>query len=148
MTPKQKHVLSLIDNLNYVEFHHWFKNFEVMAFVQIESSFHDHAVRHEPSGVTSYGLMQVLDSSAKDRGLAGDPAQMFDPHIGLRYGMLQLRWEWDFLTHRMGGSGPSKDQWVAGYNEGVGNVLKGRADHAYVRLWQHAAAYWQGVIVE
>lgn len=147
MTPNQKHILSLIDNLNYVEFHHWFKNFEVMAFVQIESSFKPHSIRHEPSGVTSYGLMQVLDSSARDRGLKNSPEQMFDPHIGLRYGMLQLSWEWDFLKGHLGHD-PSKDQWVAGYNEGVGNVLKGRADHAYVRLWQHAAAYWQGVIVE
>jgi soluble lytic murein transglycosylase-like protein len=147
MTPTQKHILSLIDNLNYVEFHRWFKNFEVMAFVQIESAFRSHSIRHEPSGVTSYGLMQVLDTSARDRGLAHDPAQMFDPHIGLRYGMLQLRWEWNFLQDHLRHD-PSKEQWVAGYNEGVGNVLKGRADHAYVRLWQHAAAYWQGVIVE
>jgi soluble lytic murein transglycosylase-like protein len=145
MTPEQKHVLQVIDNLNQEEFHHWFKNFEVMAFVQIESSFKAHSIRHEPSGVTSYGLMQVLDSSARDRGLRGDPAQMFDPHIGLRYGMLQLSWEWDFLKRHMGHD-PAKEEWVAGYNEGVGNVLKGRTDHAYVRLWQHAAAYWQGVI--
>src|SRR5438552_1474199 len=129
MTPEQKHTLQLINHLNYVEFYHWFKNFEVMAFVQIESSFHSYSTRHEASGVTSYGLMQVLDTSARDRGLRDDPAQMFDPHIGLRYGMLQLRWEWDFLHEHLRRE-PLKDEWVAGYNEGVGNVLKGRADHA------------------
>lgn len=142
MTPLQQQALDLIKKLNDAEFQGWFNPSEMMATCQVESSFRPHAIRHEPSGVTSYGLSQVLDVTAARLGLQGDPQQMFDPEVGLRYGMKCHIEDWDILQKHFGRD-PSYEEWCAAYNEGPGNVIKGRQDDAYVRVWMRALEFWQ-----
>jgi soluble lytic murein transglycosylase-like protein len=141
MTKDQEFILDLIRRLNKDEFENWFTPASVMAFVQIESSFRTHAYRREPSGVASYGLMQVLDVTARDFGLVGKPDQMYVPEVGLRIGMKVARKYWDILRTKFGHN-PTLAQWAASYNEGPGNVMKGRPDTAYVVPWLAARNFW------
>lgn len=78
MTVAQQDVLEIINQLNTSTFGGWFQPSSVMAFVQIESAFRPHAYRREPSGVASYGLMQVLDVTAKGMGFKGAPEEMYE----------------------------------------------------------------------
>lgn len=116
----------------------WMPYAELLAFVEVESAFRPEAYRFEPHlGVASYGLMQVLETTARDRGLVGDPRQMFEPVTGLRMGILAARWSWDFLSRRLGRE-PTEAEWVGSYNAGVGNVLRGFIPQGYYRRWQLA----------
>lgn len=122
----------------------WMPLADLLAFVQVESSFNSRAVRYEPHlGESSYGLMQVLASSARDRGLQGSPDAMFDPLVGLDIGIRHARWTWEYLASRLGAD-PSEDQWVGAYNAGVGNVLRNRIPWSYVQKWRAARARFSG----
>ncbi len=90
MTPAQSVVWALAIRLNKDEFEGWFAIESIMAYVQIESNFRPHAYRRELSGVASYGLLQVLDITAKEFEIA-DPTLMWQPEIGLRTGMKVAR---------------------------------------------------------
>ncbi len=53
------------------------------------------ATRHERDRAgrvyaTSYGLMQVLDTTAKELGLKGDPKALYIPEVGISYGVKYL----------------------------------------------------------
>ena len=116
----------------------WMPYAELLAFVELESSFRPSAYRYEPHlAEASYGLMQVLESTARDRGMIGDPRQMYDPVTGLAFGILQARWSWEFLARRLGRP-PTEAEWVGSYNAGVGNVLRGFIPQGYYRRWQLA----------
>lgn len=141
MTPAQSLVHDLAIRLNRDEFAGWFAIESVMAFVQVESAFRPHAYRREPSGVASYGLMQVLDVTAREFEVA-DPTLMWQPEIGLRTGMKVARSYWEVLKKHFGHE-PTLAQWAASYNEGPGNVFKGRPDTAYIVPWGAARAYWR-----
>lgn len=141
MTPFQQQCLDIAKRLNAAEFGGWFNPSEIMATIDVESSFRPGAIRHEPSGVTSYGLMQVLDTTARGLGLKGKPSLMFEPEIGIRYGMKAHKANWDYLERHLGRE-PSLEEWSAAYNEGAGNVLKGRDDEAYTSKWIHAQEFW------
>lgn len=120
----------------------WMPAAELLAFVQVESSFRTNAIRWEPRlGEASYGLMQVLESTARDRGLVGDPRAMFEPVTGLRMGILQARWSWEFLRRKLGRD-PTEAEWVGSYNAGVGNILRGWFPQGYIRNWQLARDRW------
>ena len=130
----------LVEQINVREFGGWFKTADVLAIIEIESSFNPDAVRHEPHiGDSSIGLMQVLYSTAKDRGLSGGPAALFDPEINIRYGMRQLMWTWTFLRGRLGHD-PDEAMWIGAYNAGVGNAIEGRWVRRYVEKWRAARA--------
>jgi soluble lytic murein transglycosylase-like protein len=152
MTPNQQVALDLIKKLNDAEFEAWFEPSEVMAFVQIESSFRSQAHRFEPRlNESSYGLMQVLASTAKSVGLVGNPIQMYDSEVGLRYGMKVARLYWE-QEQRHFGRDPTYEEWAASYNEGVGGAERDVAaqrdpDPAYTALWDKAQEFWaaQGV---
>jgi soluble lytic murein transglycosylase-like protein len=146
MTPLQQQVLDLVNKLNVQEFNSFFNPSEIMATCQVESSFRPYAYRREPSGVASFGLMQVLDVTAAHLGLVGSPEQMYDPEVGLRYGMKCHKADWDYLQAHLHRD-PYYEEFAAAYNEGVGNVMKGRTDDAYVRVWMRARDFWvaQGV---
>ncbi len=141
MTPAQSVVWVLATRLNKDEFEGWFAIESIMAFVQIESNFRPHAYRKEPSGVASYGLMQVLDVTAKEFKI-DDPQLMWQPEIGLRTGLKVAHAYWETLTKHFGHV-PTLAQWAASYNEGPGNVFKGRPDMAYVVPWHAARDYWR-----
>lgn len=140
MTPLQQHAHDIILKLNQADFAGWFTPASVMAFVQVESLFRPRAYRKEPSGVKSYGLMQVLDVTAAELGIT-DPTTMYDPEIGLRTGMKVARSYWDVLTKHFGRA-PTLPEWSASYNEGPGNVFKDRPDLSYVKPWLAARNYW------
>jgi soluble lytic murein transglycosylase-like protein len=143
LTPGQRLIYDQIVKLN-VEFYNWFDPADVMAFVQVESSFRPNAYRREPSGVASYGLMQVLNTTAKDYGVV-NPEDMYFPEISLRTGMKVARAYWDYLrTHLK--RDPTRAEWCASYNEGPGNVIKGRPDKVYVDRWMEAQARWSKTI--
>jgi hypothetical protein len=73
-------------------------------------------------GHASYGLMQVLDSTAAGLGLTGDPTALFIPEIGISYGVKYLASQ----LKRYGGDVPRA---VAAYNSG--SVVK-RSDGSFV----------------
>jgi hypothetical protein len=143
LTETQQLCLDIIDTLNSQEFGGWFKRSSVMATIQVESSFQPKAFRQEPSGVASYGLMQVLDTTAGGLGLTGSPDQLYDAETGIRYGMRCLKHGWDFLASQFGRL-PTLEEWCAGYNEGYGAAAKGRPDAAYVKVWMAARDHWLG----
>jgi soluble lytic murein transglycosylase-like protein len=112
---------------------------EVLAYCEIESSFHPRAYRFERHlNEASYGLMQVLESTARDRGLIGPPENLYEPEIGLEIGCAHVIWTQNFLASR---GAPSDPLSVAlAYNAGVGNALRGRVVQAYGVKWNNARA--------
>lgn len=116
---------------------------EVLAYVEVESGFDPRAYRFERHlGEASWGLMQVLESTARDRGLIGGPAQMYEPEIGLAIGCAHVLWTRDFLASR---GAPSDPLSVAlAYNAGVGNALRGRVVRAYGDKWNAARMRYAG----
>ncbi len=153
MTDLQKSILDLIVKLNNNEFDAWFNPSEVMAFVQVESAFRTQAHRYEPRlNESSYGLMQVLASTAKsvDSALV-HPLTMYQPEIGLRIGMRVAKLYYEQEQKHFGRE-PTNEEWAASYNEGVGgaerDVAHGREpDPAYTKAWLAAQEHWaaQGI---
>lgn len=104
----------------------------VSAVVMTESSGKTHAYRYEPAFfdrylrgkdewkganpervAASYGLMQVMYTTALEHGLTGDPEQLFRPSVGLFYGCLHL-------ASLLKWSAGNVDQALAAYNGGKG----------------------------
>lgn len=116
----------------------WAPAADVLAFVEVESAFRPNAYRFERHlNEASYGLMQVLESTARDMGLSGPAESMFDPLTSLTIGVRALRWKYDFLRGRLARE-PTTTEWVGAYNGGVGAVLRGRVPLSYVRKWEIA----------
>jgi soluble lytic murein transglycosylase-like protein len=149
MTPASCLVLvrSLCDSDEFRAF--GFSPASVMAFCEIESGFDENAYRYEPRlGEGSYGLTQVLLGTARQCGWRGsDPAELYDPETNLRTGMRYMRWIWDFLKLRLARA-PTLAEWSAAYNEGPGNVLRGRTDPAYSDKWLAARERWLAQLSE
>lgn len=115
----------------------------IMGIMQTESSFNPRAYRAEPQiNDASYGLMQVLYSTARDRGYGGAPDGLYDPEVNIRLGIAHLEWSRQYLAARMGP--PSESQLLSGYNAGVGYVMKGGDRLSYVQKVQRYAANWSG----
>lgn len=116
---------------------------EVLAYCEVESSFNPRAYRWESHlGEASYGLMQVLESTARDRGLIGPPTNLYEPAIGLEIGCAHVIWTRDFLASR---GAPSDPLSVAlAYNAGVGNALRGRVVQSYGAKWNAARVRYAG----
>ncbi len=145
VTPAQQLALDLINKLNREAFLGWFEPSAVMAFVQVESAFRPRAFRQEPSGVASYGLMQILDVTARGIGFNGAFEELYDPETGLLWGMKYARQIWDLLQRSLGRP-PTLVEWCSAYNEGPGNVLRGRDDSAYARPWMAAKVHWEPLV--
>lgn len=131
-------VLALVNQVN-AEMGFWHDARDVLTIVSIESSFNRNAYRYEAKlGEASYGLMQVLASTARDMGYSGPVEGLYDPLTNLRIGMLYLKWVWDYLSRRLGRE-PTYDEWLSGYNGGVGNVISnGWRSADYIRKFnQH-----------
>jgi hypothetical protein len=141
LTEAQAAALAAFDKVNADSFKGWFLRSSGMAFMEVESDFDPEAFRQEPSGVASYGLMQVLDTTASGLGLTGDPEQMFDPETGIFYGLKYAAQGWNFLTTHLGRS-PTLTEWCEGYNEGYGAVAQGRRDLHYSDKWLAARDRW------
>jgi hypothetical protein len=145
MNDAQKLVFDLITKLNASTFGGWFQPSAVMAFVQVESAFRPRAFRQEPSGVASYGLMQILDVTARGIGFTGVFEDLYDPYVGLLWGMKYAKEIWDQLARSFGRQ-PTMTEWASAYNEGPGNVLRGRDDSAYANPWLAAKAHWEPLV--
>lgn len=116
---------------------------ELLAHVETESGFNPNAYRFEPHlGEASWGLMQVLESTARQHGLVGPPDQMFDPWVSLDIGLKHIVWTRNFLVSR---GLPADPLSVAlAYNAGVGNALRGRFSEQHRRRWLANWQKWQG----
>ena len=150
ITPDQQVALDAIRRLNSSEFSDWFDTSEVMAFCQVESAFRPKAYRYEPRiGEGSYGLMQVLATTARDVAGIVDAESMYQVEIGLRAGMTVAKKYWELLAARLHRD-PTLDEWSASYNEGVGGELRDEADGtidiAYPRIWEAAHQHWAAVL--
>jgi len=141
LTQAQAGALAAFDRVNAESFSGWFARSSAMAFIEVESSFDPDAFRQEPSGVASYGLMQVLDSTARGLGLTSDPAQMLEPRIGIFYGLKYAAQGWNYLVSHLGRP-PTLTEWCEGYNEGYGAAAKGRRDQHYSGIWLPARERW------
>lgn len=144
MTPTQQTVLSLIKEINIRDFDGWFLPSEVMAFVDVESSFVTDAVHVDRVGLFSVGLMQVENTTARDFHVS-DPMLLKQPMFGLQIGMRVARANWELLRKELAIDEPSYEEWSAAYNEGVGNVVRGRTDDAYVNKWLRQQEFWASV---
>src|SRR5258707_5310043 len=100
LTQPQQVALNAIDQVN-VQFSGWFRRAALMAFCQIESSFNPTAFRQEPSGVASYGLMQVLDVTARGLGFTGTLDDLYDPATGILWGATYAAHGWDILVKKL-----------------------------------------------
>lgn len=141
-TPFQQECLDIIDRLNAAHFGDWFFRSTMMATIQVESAFRPRATRFEPRlNEASYGLCQVLESTARSLGLVGDPHQMFDPEVSILYGMKVHRQDYDVLERRFGRA-PSWEEFCDAYNRGARGSHLGDEDHAYVALWMDARTLW------
>lgn len=148
MTPQQQKVLDLIRKINDGEFAGFFEPSYVMAWCQVESAFRPRAYRWEPRlQEASYGLMQVLESTAKgiDSSI-GSMEELYDPECGLRIGMKVAKQYFDILDGKFGRD-PSLEEWCDSYNRGPGGSQLGDDDHAYVKVWMAAQEFWasQGI---
>ncbi len=96
---------------------------EILAIIWSESSGLPGAVN--PSD-PSYGLMQITLPIAKFYGGITVAQQLFDPDRNVSIGSA-------FLAHLKGTYAEHfPTTWVAGYNEGEGNLTRGRPDPSYV----------------
>lgn len=135
-------VIEIIERINASEFGGWFDVADVMAVIQIESSFDATAYRAEPQiSDASRGLMQVLLMVARDRGYHGEPEGLFDPETNIRIGMAHLKWSFDYLENRRGSV--SEMEWISSYNAGVGFVSRGGLRVDYFNKWQAARSTWR-----
>ena len=115
----------------------------VLAFCMAESSFHTYAIKFEPQyrwlygdqktmsiserlgQMHSWGLMQVMGGVAREHGFVGDFTQLWEPEIGLRYGMRHLRRY--YARHQ------KWPETIASYNAGSPVVVDGKfKNQAYV----------------
>ncbi len=100
----------------------------ILGIVDKESSFDPSAVREEPELMdASWGLMQVLYSTATDYGYPGDPEGLLDPETNLLYGIRHLE-------HLYTVFGADDEAVIMAYNEGEGNYKKGK------RVWSYYVA--------
>lgn len=138
LTVAQMDALDHVAKINLASFDGMFWWSTVMAIIQVESGFRPKAFRQEPSGVASYGLMQVLDVTAKPYGI-DNPEDMYDPETGIFAGLSYLSDGYDILKKD---GIVSYDNLFAGYNEGYGAVERGRPDPVYVKLATTARSHW------
>lgn len=97
----------------------------IMAIIQTESSWNPNAVRVEPNGYKSIGLMQVTIQAARDVGYTGDEAGLFDPKTNIKYGVKYIKRMLNIFNGNIYKA-------IAAYNAGPGNVKRGRFSSAYV----------------
>lgn len=117
----------------------------VWAVAMAESSLRPEAVRREPRiKDASYGLMQILYSTAKEVGYEGEPSGLLEVGTNLQYGTAYLRQ----LLDRFGDTRLA----LAAYNAGPTRVSRLRArygptyEHIRLHLPSKTRAYVQRVL--
>jgi hypothetical protein len=144
MTPLQAECLAYIQFLLSSQFKPlgaFYRPSGIMAHIEIESAWRVSVGDDTGDGANSAGLMQVTTATAAGMGLHGDQR---NPAYSILSGMTDLdscRKVLGAVTARQGG-GLQVEKIVAAYNEGAGNVMRGRQDPHYVQAWQKAQAKW------
>ncbi len=116
----------------------------VMAHIQIESAFRVDVGDDTGDGAASAGLMQVIPATAAAMGVRGS---MLNPANSILAGMRYLDNCRVLLGHYFAKQNRTLlvTDVVASYNEGPGNVMRGRQDPGYVTKWEEAQAQWAHV---
>lgn len=146
MTPAQEYCLGIVNSLNKRLFAGWFKPEDVMAIIGGDEDrpwkLHP-APRFEPRLMeSSYGVMQVLASTARQFGFSGEPYELSRPALSIEYGMRYLRWGWDFLR-RDKERDPTEEEWIGGYNAGYQAACEGHWVGEYVDRWRASRDFWK-----
>jgi soluble lytic murein transglycosylase-like protein len=108
-----------------------------LATIDTESNFQADAIREEEKD-NSYGLMQILEGTARDMGFKGDPEDLLDPETNIRFGTAYQSWlfkrynDWNAVIHA--------------YNEGPGNYDKGIRQPIYYGKVKGRWAKWDGLL--
>jgi soluble lytic murein transglycosylase-like protein len=86
----------------------------VLAIIERESypTFNARSYRREPNGLESFGLMQILVTTARDLGFTGAPLDLFDPYTGVLWGTR-------YLAKQLKRYGGDLTKAVAAYNAGT-----------------------------
>lgn len=122
----------------------------LMAFCEIESSFRPNAYRFEPRlNEASYGVMQLLLSTARMMGFNDHAADLYNVANNIHYGCKYLTHIAQYLYDNLG-YGASMPQIAAAYNMGEAGVLRHLRqygedtcpDPAYVDKWNAAFSKW------
>lgn len=137
----------------------WLELWEILAFITVESEFDTRAYRPEPTthwrddagivhtGTASYGLMQLLLPTARQEGYTGDPEGLYVASVNITLGIKYIQFIREYLEGHLGRL-PTETEWVEAYNEGIGNVVKGRQDPVYYAKWSRARDYWRDRIIK
>lgn len=112
----------------------------LLTFLDIESGFNRDAFLMDRNG-GSYGLGQLDLATARDRGYEGTPAGLYDPLTNITYTVKVLEWLADQLAATEGGATPERI--AAAYNSGLGHVLGGGTDPAYVTKFMARLPLWR-----
>lgn len=84
------------DNINYWANQYMLPTALVMGIIAQESGFNSLAKRYEQSlNNSSYGLTQILYTTAKDMGFTGDENNLFDDNVNLKFGLKYLKKQYD-----------------------------------------------------
>lgn len=111
-----------------------FPNDMLLAVAKVESGhisdatakFNSKAYRYEPHlGEASYGVFQILASTAKQMGLKGKPEQMYDPRLSCDLAIRYFTWIQNYITPKLGRPGTIRELLYC-YNGGVGNFLRNK----------------------
>lgn len=97
----------------------------VRAIIQVESGWRPNAVRIEPSGYKSIGLMQVTMQAARDIGYTGSEENLFNPYTNIKCGVKYLKKMLDTFNGNIYKA-------IAAYNAGPGNVMRGNFSFGYL----------------
>lgn len=101
----------------------------VLGVIGKESSFGDPVATWEPNaGEYSYGVMQVLGSTARGLGFNGSPVELLRPDVGIEWGTRYLAW----LRQKYG---DDFDAVLSAYNFGHPEPVAGRGYVQAVRAW-------------
>jgi soluble lytic murein transglycosylase-like protein len=135
LTPFQMECLATIKRL--CEPLPWLLPSYIMAHVRVESGWDPNAKAFDFDTTGSLGLMQVTAAAAADRGYDGQDQTI--PIISLATGVAHISWTRAYLMRKWGFKDTILYHPIAeAYNEGVGNVLRGRRDAAYYLKWSYA----------
>ena len=105
------------DNINYWSNQYMLPNALVMGIIAQESGFNSLAKRYEPKlDTSSYGLTQILYTTAKDYGFTGDEDNLFDDNVNLKFGLKYLKKQYDRYNQNI-------QDTISAYNLGTAKKL-------------------------
>ena len=105
------------DNINYWANQYMLPTALVMGIIAQESGFNSLAKRYEPKlDTSSYGLTQILYTTAKDMGFTGDEDSLFDDNVNLKFALKYLKKQYDKYNQNI-------QDTISAYNLGTAKKL-------------------------